>query len=63
MWSVVLQLVMSWPGAYGSQSAGACSGSVKWPGLDSIVLLGTSVNSNSITLQVLPALEDIFSLE
>jgi len=54
---------MSWPGAYGSQSAGACSGSVKWPGLDSIVLLGTSVNSNSITLQVLPALEDIFSLE
>jgi len=32
-------------------------GSVKWPGLDSIVLLGTSVGSNSITLQVCPALE------
>ena len=47
-----LQLVLSWPGAYGGQSAGACMGGIKWPGLDSIVLLGTSVDPSSITLQV-----------
>ncbi|CAL5218429.1 g109 [Coccomyxa viridis] len=45
------QLVLSWPGAYGGQSAGACMGGIKWPGLDSIVLLGTSVDPSSITLQ------------
>ena len=48
----MLQLVLSWPGAYGGQSAGACTSSIKWPGLDSIVLLGTSVDPSSITLQV-----------
>ena len=48
-----MQLVLSWPGAYGGQSGGACTGSIKWPALDSIVLLGTSVDANSITLQVL----------
>ena len=50
--SVFLQLVLSWPGAYGGQAGGACTGSIKWPGLESIVLLGTSVDPSSITLQV-----------
>lgn len=47
-----VQLVLSWPGAYGGQNGGACSGSIKWPALDSVVLLGTSVDVNSISLQV-----------
>ena len=53
---MLLQLVLSWPGAYGGQSGGACLGSIKWPGLDSIVLLGTLVDPSSITLQVCDSL-------
>lgn len=50
--TLALQLVVSWPGAYGGQSGGACTGNVTWPALDSIVLLGTAAGANSITMQV-----------
>ena len=46
------QMTLSWPGAYGGASGGACLGSLKWPSLDSVVLLGTTVDPTSITLQV-----------
>ena len=45
-------MTLTWPGAYGGASGGACLNSLKWPALDSVVLLGTAVDSTSITLQV-----------
>ena len=48
-------MTLSWPGAYGSASGGACSGSIKWPALESVVLLGTAVDPTSIMLQVIEA--------
>ena len=45
-------MTLSWPGSYGVASGGACLGSIKWPALDSVVLLGTAVEPTSITLQV-----------
>lgn len=50
--TLALQLVVSWPGAYGGQSGGACTGNVTWPALDSIVLLGTAASANGIMMQV-----------
>ena len=50
--TLALQLVVSWPGANGGQSGGACTGNIKWPALDSIVLLGTAAGANGITMQV-----------
>ena len=50
--TLALQLVVSWPGAYGGQSGGACTGNITWPALDSIVLLGTAAGANGITMQV-----------
>lgn len=53
------QMTLTWPGAYGGTSGGACSGSLKWPSLDSVVLLGTTVDPTSITLQVIEAFSSL----